>query len=195
MIHFQTAEGLISSTVTCPTADVSGTSSDDFYKLVDEVRAATASAEKVLEDRTTASPLLLRAREQLKRQEPVLSKLSEIASVKAQTGDPYGVDVVSSLAKEFSGVQYAIDDRVNKLVSEVGTYNDFPLTGFAWWCEVVSCEICCDVRSISTLRFHIPSFLPRIRSLKSLEEQRAPRLQTRLLKNGKIEALLKCERE
>ncbi|KAK6031318.1 hypothetical protein OSTOST_02529 [Ostertagia ostertagi] len=60
---------------------------DNFDSLVEDIRAATNSAEAVLNDKSCDSTMLLRARDELKSREPVLSKLSDIASARAQSGD------------------------------------------------------------------------------------------------------------
>ncbi|VDO27053.1 unnamed protein product, partial [Heligmosomoides polygyrus] len=82
-------------TVTIPIEETPSTSAAEFNKLADEVRAATDSAEKVLEDYTAEADQLQKAKEKLESQEPTLSKLSDMATAMAQSGDTDGIDVVS----------------------------------------------------------------------------------------------------
>ncbi|VDO47405.1 unnamed protein product [Haemonchus placei] len=88
---------------------------DDFDKLVGKVRSVMASADAVLNDDSNGPQALLKAREEMKNEEPALSSLRDIASSKAQLGECDGIDIVSALSEEFDSVRLAIEDRIDEL--------------------------------------------------------------------------------
>uniref|UniRef100_A0A7I4XY83 Calponin-homology (CH) domain-containing protein n=1 Tax=Haemonchus contortus TaxID=6289 RepID=A0A7I4XY83_HAECO len=88
---------------------------DDFDKLVGKVRSVMTSADAVLSDDSNGPQALLKARDEMKNEEPVLSSLRDIASSKAQLGECDGIDIVSALSEEFDSVRLAIEDRIDEL--------------------------------------------------------------------------------
>ncbi|VDL73913.1 unnamed protein product, partial [Nippostrongylus brasiliensis] len=101
-----------------PTEEQPTTSTAEFDKIADEILSATISAEKVLDDETADSERLLKAKELLECQVPVLSRISDLASLRAQSGDPEGIDTVSSITEQFNSVRYALDDRINEFSAQ-----------------------------------------------------------------------------
>lgn len=95
------------------------TSFGDFDKLAKEVRDATTTAEEILADGAVDAQQLQKAKEGLESHEPALSELRDIAEAMAHTGNPDGIDVVSSLVEQFEGVRYGLADRIDELTPEV----------------------------------------------------------------------------
>ncbi|KAJ1374415.1 CAMSAP CH domain [Parelaphostrongylus tenuis] len=86
----------------------------DIDKLADALRSAIESAETIAYDEFAKPDSLLKTRDFLENQEPVLSLLSDAAVEQANVGNADGIDLASSLTEQIRTLKYMIDDRINQ---------------------------------------------------------------------------------
>ncbi|VDP09503.1 unnamed protein product [Heligmosomoides polygyrus] len=160
-------------TVAIPIEETPSTSAAEFNKLADEVRAATDSAEKVLEDYTAEADQLQKAKEKLESQEPTLSKLSDMATAMAQSGDTDGIDVVSSLAQQFEGVRCAIEDRIDDVAHEQPAEEEASTTSDAEFNRLVD-EVRAATDAAESVLFEGTSDVDRLQKTREALESHEP---------------------
>ncbi|WKX96039.1 hypothetical protein Q1695_012479 [Nippostrongylus brasiliensis] len=99
--------------------------SNEFEQLVEEVRAAVAPMEAILQDSKTSPERLREAVQEMEIKKEMLLRLADLAAAFGTRGVVDGIDTVSSLSVQFESVLQAAKDRFEEIYS-----TDIPFDGF-----------------------------------------------------------------
>ncbi|VDL79237.1 unnamed protein product [Nippostrongylus brasiliensis] len=99
--------------------------SNEFEQLVEEVRAAVAPMEAILQDSKTSPERLREAVQEMEIKKEMLLRLADLAAAFGTRGVVDGIDTVSSLSVQFESVLQAAKDRFEGIYS-----TDIPFDGF-----------------------------------------------------------------